>query len=60
MGSNLQEAGVHVVYGIVSLKTHAKLALVVRKEEDGIRRYLHLGTGNYHLRPLDYIPTWVT
>jgi polyphosphate kinase len=44
----LQEAGVHVVYGIVSLKTHAKLALVVRREEEGIRRYLHLGTGNYH------------
>jgi polyphosphate kinase len=44
----LQEAGVHVVYGIVGLKTHAKMALVVRKEEDGIRRYLHLGTGNYH------------
>jgi polyphosphate kinase len=44
----LQEAGVHVVYGIVGLKTHAKLALVVRKDEDGIRRYLHLGTGNYH------------
>ena len=44
----LQEAGVHVVYGIVGLKTHAKCALVVRKEEDGIRRYLHLGTGNYH------------
>jgi polyphosphate kinase len=44
----LQEAGVHVVYGIVGLKTHAKLALVVRREEDGIRRYLHLGTGNYH------------
>src|SRR6202048_134782 len=44
----LQEAGVHVVYGIVGLKTHAKLALVVRREEEGIRRYLHLGTGNYH------------
>jgi polyphosphate kinase len=44
----LQEAGVHVVYGIVSLKTHAKMALVVRREEDGIRRYVHLGTGNYH------------
>ena len=44
----LQEAGVHVVYGIAGLMTRAKLALVVRKEEDGIRRYLHLGTGNYH------------
>jgi polyphosphate kinase len=44
----LQEAGAHVVYGIVGLKTHTKLALVVRKEEDGIRRYVHLGTGNYH------------
>ncbi|HWY93347.1 MAG TPA: polyphosphate kinase 1 [Chthoniobacterales bacterium] len=44
----LQEAGVHVVYGIVGLKTHAKLVLVVRREEDGIRRYAHLGTGNYH------------
>jgi polyphosphate kinase len=37
-----------VVYGIVGLKTHAKLALVVRREENGIRRYLHLGTGNYN------------
>ena len=37
-----------MVYGIVGLKTHAKLALVVRREEDGLRRYLHLGTGNYH------------
>ncbi|MBV9671962.1 MAG: polyphosphate kinase 1, partial [Verrucomicrobia bacterium] len=44
----LQESGVHVVYGIVGLKTHAKLALVVRREEEGIRRYVHLGTGNYH------------
>jgi polyphosphate kinase len=44
----LQEAGAHVVYGIVGLKTHAKLALVVRREEYGIRRYLHLGTGNYN------------
>jgi polyphosphate kinase len=44
----LQEAGVHVVYGIAGLITRAKLALVVRREEDGIRRYLHLGTGNYH------------
>ncbi|MBV8813393.1 MAG: polyphosphate kinase 1 [Verrucomicrobia bacterium] len=44
----LQEAGVHVVYGIAGLITRAKLTLVVRQEENGIRRYLHLGTGNYH------------
>jgi polyphosphate kinase len=44
----LEEAGVHVVYGIVGLKTHAKAALVVRREADGIRRYVHLGTGNYN------------
>ena len=44
----LQEAGAHVVYGIAGLITRAKLALVVRREEGGIRRYLHLGTGNYH------------
>jgi polyphosphate kinase len=44
----LQEAGAHVVYGIAGLITRAKLALVVRREEEGIRRYLHFGTGNYH------------
>jgi polyphosphate kinase len=44
----LQKAGVHVVYGMVGLKTHCKAALVVRKEHDGIRRYVHLGTGNYN------------
>ncbi len=44
----LERTGVHVVYGLVGLKTHAKLALVVRKESDGIRRYVHLGTGNYN------------
>lgn len=44
----LEEAGIHVVYGLVGLKTHAKLALVVRKEQDGLRRYVHLGTGNYN------------
>jgi polyphosphate kinase len=44
----LEEAGVHVVYGLVGYKIHCKMALVVRNDEDGIRRYLHLGTGNYN------------
>jgi len=44
----LEQAGIHVVYGLVGLKTHAKMALVVRKEQDGLRRYVHLGTGNYN------------
>src|SRR3954454_17591446 len=44
----LEEAGVHVVYGLVGLKTHAKVLLVVRQETDGIRRYYHIGTGNYN------------
>lgn len=44
----LEQAGCHVIYGLVGLKTHSKIALVVRKEEDGIRRYVHLGTGNYN------------
>src|SRR6266566_4754336 len=44
----LEHAGVHVVYGVMGLKTHAKIALVVRKEADGLIRYVHLGTGNYN------------
>ncbi|MDB5294341.1 MAG: ppk1, partial [Phycisphaerales bacterium] len=44
----LEEAGVHVVYGVVGLKTHAKTTLVVRQDPDGIRCYCHIGTGNYH------------
>jgi polyphosphate kinase len=47
--NRLEEAGAHVVYGLVNLKTHAKLCLIVRKEPDGIRRYAHLGTGNYNV-----------
>jgi polyphosphate kinase len=44
----LENEGVHVVYGVVGLKVHAKLCMVIRREKDGIRRYLHLGTGNYN------------
>ena len=44
----LERAGCHVIYGLVGLKTHSKITLVVRREDDGIRRYVHLGTGNYN------------
>ncbi|WP_124067047.1 RNA degradosome polyphosphate kinase [Clostridium sp. E02] len=44
----LEKAGCHVIYGLVGLKTHSKITLVVRREQDGIRRYVHLGTGNYN------------
>jgi len=46
--NRLEQAGIHVVYGLVNLKTHCKLCLVVRQEPDGIRRYAHVGTGNYN------------
>lgn len=48
LANRLQEAGAHVVYGLVGYKTHAKMALVVRREQGKLRRYVHLGTGNYH------------
>lgn len=50
LSDRLQEAGAHVMHGVVGFKTHAKLAMVVRRERSGIRRYCHLGTGNYHAR----------
>ena len=46
--NHLEEAGIHVTYGIVGLKTHAKLIYVIRQDYDGLRRYAHIGTGNYH------------
>jgi polyphosphate kinase len=48
--ARLEEVGAHVIYGVVGHKTHAKLALVIRREEGTLRRYAHLGTGNYHAR----------
>jgi len=50
LAEKLQDVGAHVVYGIVGYKTHAKMILVVRREEEGLRHYAHLGTGNYHPR----------
>jgi len=50
LANRLQEAGVHVMYGVVGFKTHAKLILVVRREHRRLRRYCHVGTGNYHVR----------
>ncbi|HLF11776.1 MAG TPA: polyphosphate kinase 1, partial [Gammaproteobacteria bacterium] len=50
LATKLQEAGTHVVYGVVGYKTHCKMALVVRRESGRLKRYVHLGTGNYHPR----------
>ena len=50
LANRLQEAGAHVVYGIVGYKTHAKMLLIVRREKRGLRNYVHLGTGNYHTK----------
>ncbi len=50
LANRLQEAGAHVMYGVVGFKTHAKLVMVVRREDKGLRRYCHLGTGNYHAK----------
>jgi polyphosphate kinase len=48
LATRMEEAGIHVTYGVVGLKTHCKVILVVRQDYDGIRRYVHIGTGNYH------------
>ncbi len=50
LATHLQKAGAQVVYGVVGLKTHAKMSLVIRREGRSLRRYVHLGTGNYHMR----------
>ncbi|OIP09140.1 MAG: RNA degradosome polyphosphate kinase [Betaproteobacteria bacterium CG2_30_68_42] len=50
IASQLEEVGAHVVYGVFGYKTHAKMMLVVRREQEALRRYVHLGTGNYHTR----------
>jgi polyphosphate kinase len=50
LSNRLQESGAHVMYGVVGFKTHCKISMVVRREAEGLRRYCHLGTGNYHPR----------
>jgi polyphosphate kinase len=58
LASRLQEAGAKVAYGVVGVKTHAKMLLVVRRESDGLRRYVHLGTGNYNARTARQYTDW--
>ena len=53
----LEKAGCHVIYGLVGLKTHSKITMIVRREDDGIRRYVHLGTGNYNDTTARFIRT---
>ena len=48
LAERMEEAGIHVTYGVVGLKTHCKVIMVVRQDYDGLRRYVHIGTGNYH------------
>jgi polyphosphate kinase len=54
IAGRLESAGAHVIYGVFGYKTHAKMMLIVRREEDGLRRYVHVGTGNYHPRTTRY------
>lgn len=54
----LEEAGINVIYGVVGLKTHTKIVLIVRQEADAIRRYVHIGTGNYNSKPQNSIRIW--
>ena len=56
--AELERAGAHVTVGQVNLKTHAKVALVVRKEPSGLRSYAHIGTGNYHVRTAGLYTDW--
>ena len=58
LASRLQEAGAKVAYGVVGVKTHAKMLLVVRREADGLRRYVHLGTGNYNPKTARAYTDW--
>jgi len=58
--TRLQDAGAHVSYGVAGLKTHAKTILVVRREGEGIRRYVHIGTGNYSARNARTLTTEIT